>query len=152
VGRVGQSSRVTGKAEPRFDIDYAYGRQGELLIGEFLEWIARGNGEVEVKRKRYLDFECYIETHCDYGGRGVYVPSGISITTAKAWAIVIGDTEISIIVPTEQLRSMLDDPSAKDRAGMHGSCPTRGKLINLAVLLYRHKQKLARCGLAPRVR
>jgi hypothetical protein len=73
----------TGKAEPRFDLDYAYGRQGELQIGEFLEWIANGNGQVEVKRKRFLDLDFYVETHCDKGRKGNYQPSGISVTTAK---------------------------------------------------------------------
>lgn len=134
------------RAEPRFDLDYAYGRQGELLIGDFLQWIASGNGRVEVKRKRYLDLEFYIETHCDKGS-GDYVPSGISITTAHAWAFVIADTGISMIVPTEEIRAMVEDPSARDRTATDGTCRTRGKLINMACLLYRHKQRARRAGL-----
>lgn len=132
---------MNGKAEPRFDLDYSYGRQGELQIGEFLHWIASGNGQVEVKRKRYLDLEFYIETECDKGRKGVFEPSGISITTAEAWAFVIGETGISIIVPTSELRAMLDDVTAKNKTETDGRCPTRGKLINLGVLLYRHKQR-----------
>jgi hypothetical protein len=133
-----------GKAEPRFDIDVEYGRQGELQIGEFLDWIAAGNGRVEVKRKSYLDLVFYVETHCDKGRRGEYVPSGISITTAPAWVFVIGDLGLSVIFPTDLLREMIDDPSTKDREESDGSCPTRGKLVALAVCLYRYRQRAAK--------
>lgn len=68
-------------------------------------------------------------------------PASAVVTTAKTWAFVIGDTRISVLFPTEELRAMLDDPSSKDREEQHGSCPTRGKLISLAVALYRHKRK-----------
>jgi len=131
------------KAEPRFDIDVSYGGQGELQIGEFLTWIAAGNGRVEVKRKRYLDLNFYVETQCDKGRRGEYAPSGISVSTASAWAFVIGDLGLSLIFPTDLLRQMLDDPSTKDTEERDGSCPTKGKLVSLAVLLYRHRQRQA---------
>jgi hypothetical protein len=135
------SHKPTGRAEPRFDIDYSYGRQGELQIGEFLEWIAKGNGQVEVKRKRYCDLYFYVETHCDKGRTGEYKPSGISVSTAKAWAFVIDDVGVSVVFSAELLHTMLDDPSTRDREEPHGSCPTKGKLINLAALLYREKQR-----------
>lgn len=129
------------RAEPRFDLDLSYGQEGEKLIGAFLSWIAEGNNQIEVKRKSYLDLEFYVETHCDKGRTGTYQPSGISVTTATAWAFVLGDTNISVIIPTVELRALLDDPGAKDRKETHGSCPTRGKLISLALALYRHKQR-----------
>lgn len=134
------------KGEPRFDLDYSYGRQGELQIGDFLKWIAEGHGQVEVKRKRYLDLWFYVETHCDKGRRGVFEPSGILGTTAAAWAFVIADTGISLIVPIDELRQMLDDPTSKDKAETDGECPTRGKLVNLSAMLYRHKQRSIRSG------
>lgn len=124
-------------AEPRFDIDATYGGQGELLLADYLTWLAEGNGRIEVKRKRYCDLRFYVETHCDKGRRGEYQPSGISVTTASAWAFVIADTGISIIVPTDELRAMITDSSTKDVAEADGTCPTRGKLINLTVLLGR---------------
>lgn len=132
---------IGGKAEPRFDIDYAYGRQGELLIGDFLKAIASGNGRVEVKRKRYLDLDFYVETHCDKGRSGTFLPSGISVTHADMWAFVIGDTNVTVLIPTDELRAMLDDPSTRPKSEDNGSCPTRGKLVNLGALLYRHKQR-----------
>jgi hypothetical protein len=136
------------KAEPRFDLDLAWGQQGELQIAEFLEWIAKGNGRVEVKRKRYIDLDFYVETHCDKGRTGRYEPSGISISTAHAWAFVIGDTGIAVIVPADELRAALTEPGAVDREERDGNCPTRGKLISLWVLLRRH-QKTAPQQVAP---
>jgi hypothetical protein len=129
------------KPEPRFDRDYSYGRQGELDIGETLEWIARGNGQVEMKRKRRIDLFFYIETHCDKGRRGHYEPSGISITTAKLWIFSIHDTAIYVAIPTEIVREMITDPSTQDKAEPRGSCPTRGRLINLRIALCNYARR-----------
>jgi len=140
---------VSGRAEPRFDIDYAWGREAECQIEQLLRWIANGDPTVEVKRKSVLDLYFYIETHCDKGRRGEYVPSGISVTTAKAWGFVIGDTGLSVFFPTDSLRMMLDDASTRDKEETHGSCPTKGKLVSLAVLLYREKKRLAAITAVP---
>lgn len=120
-----------GRKESGFDIDYAYGRQAELQLGDFLTWIARGNGRVEVKHKRPLDLEFYVETCHDPGRRGVYVPSGISVSTSEAWAFTIGDSGISVLVPTAEIRGMLEDVTTRDRAHPRGSCPTKGRLVSL---------------------
>ena len=135
---------MADKPEPRFDRDYTYGRQGELQINEFLDWIAAGNGQVETKRKRYLDLCFYVETDQKKPGAECWQPSGISVTTAACWAFVIGDTGISVLFPTDELRAMLDDPSTLDRTQFRGAYHTRGKLVNLAVVLYRHRQRDAR--------
>jgi hypothetical protein len=74
-----------GKAEPRWDIDVAYGRQGELLIGNYLEWVASGNARIEVKRKRYLDLNVYVETHCDKGRRGVVQAGNVLLVHPETW-------------------------------------------------------------------
>lgn len=133
---------TVSKAEPRFDLDLKYGQQGERQIAEFLDWIVSENPHVEVKRKRYLDHRIYVETHCDRGRTGHYVPSGINGTSAAVWVFVLGDTGIHIAVPTELLRGVLDDPSTQDREETDGACPTRGKLVDFCVLLYRLKQRL----------
>lgn len=129
------------KAEPRFDLDLKYGRQGELQIADFLEWIANGDGRVEVKRKRYLDHKIYVETHCDKGRTGVYEPSGINATTALLWTFVFDDTGIHVAIPTELLKEAIDDASSVDKEERDGSCPTRGKLVDFCVLLFRLRQK-----------
>lgn len=133
--------KPTGKAEPRFDINYAYGHEGEKQIEQLLRWVAGGRPEVEVKRKSFLDLYFYIETHCDKGRRGIYEPSGINVTTSKAWAFVIGDTGVSVFFPTDSLRMMLGDASTRDKEETDGSYPTKGKLISFATLLLRLKQQ-----------
>lgn len=131
-----------GHAEPRFDIDLKYGQQGELQIREYCEWIAAGNGRVEVKRKRYVDLEFYIEQECDKGRTGHYEPSGISVTTAEAWALVIDETNITVIVPTDLLRAAVDHKSARRTETLHGSCPTRGRLVNLGAILDAYRRQV----------
>lgn len=130
------------KAEPRFDLDVEWGRQGELQIGDFLAWIANGDARVEVKRKRILDHKLYIETHCDKGRRGLYAPSGINVTTAQVWCFVIGDTGIHVAIPTDLLREAIREPTSRFVEEPDGSCPTRGVLLDLCVLLYRLKRRL----------
>ena len=122
-------------AEPRFDRDLAYGQQGELLIEDYLSWIAKGNGQVEVKKKRRLDLEFYVETECDKGRTGVYEPSGINVTTADMWAFVIGDTGMAFCLPTGLLRKAVQDKAARIVSENDGSCPTRGKLVNIGTII-----------------
>jgi hypothetical protein len=142
--RTGGGVMTISRAEPRWDRDLEYGNQGELLIKDFLAQVANGHGRVEVKRKSYLDHRIYVETHCDKGRTGNYQPSGISVSQADVWCFVIADTGIHIAVPSALLREMLDDPSTKDKAERDGNCPTKGKLIDFCVLLYRLKRKLER--------
>lgn len=129
------------KAEPRFDLDLAYGRKGEIHISEMLDAIISGNGKIEIKTKRILDLYFYVETHCDKGRTGSFGPSGINVTTADTWAFVLGKSMISIFIPTRLIRSMLCDASSRDKNESDGSCPTRGKLINLGALLARYKRE-----------
>ena len=122
-------------AEPRFDLDYKYGRQGELQVADFLNWLASGNGRVEVKRKRILDFELYIETECDKGRTGYFEPSGINVSEAEAYAFVVADTGISLVIPTQLLKKAIRHRSARPKEERDGSCPTRGFLVNLAAVM-----------------
>ena len=135
---------ISNRAEPKFDIDLEYGKQGEQHVDQVLREIACGNGKVEVKRKRLPDEWFYVETHCRRDGQ--YWASGILNTTAETWAIVLADTGYTILAPTELLRRMVDDPSSRDKACQRGDFPTRGKLISLIVLLFRRQQQL---GLFP---
>lgn len=137
---MGQSSRIAPSNQPGWDVDYPYGQAAEINVRQLLHWIATGNGQAEVKRKRMLDLNFYVETHCDKGRRGDYAPSGISISTADVWAYVLGDTGVTVVMPIEHVRRMLDHVTTRDRAEEDGSCPTKGKLISLAALLYELKK------------
>ena len=122
-------------AEPRFDIDFKYGRQAELLVGDYLKWIADGNGRVEVKRKRRLDLDFYVEQECDKGRTGNYSPSGIATTDSDLWVYVIGDTGIAICIPTPLLRAAMQRNGARPVEERDGSCPTKGLLVNIGAIL-----------------
>ena len=134
--------RMSGhaKAEPRFDLDLSYGRAGELQMAAFYRLVADGSGLVEVKRKRLIDLELYVETECDKGATGHYTPSGISVTTAATWCFVIADSGIHVAIPTALLRTMLTAPSSRPKEEHDGDCPTRGMLINFGMLLRRFRQ------------
>lgn len=123
------------RAEPRFDIDLPYGKQGELQLETYLEWVAARNGRAEVKRKRIIDLEFYIEQFCDKGRRGQYEPSGINVTETELFAFVIADTGIAVCFPSALVRAAVDHPSARDKECVDGDCPTRGKLIHFAAFL-----------------
>jgi hypothetical protein len=124
------------KPQPAFDRDYCYGKQGELLVCNLLDAVARGDGQVEMKRKRKIDLLCYIETSCDKGRKGLYKPSGISVTTAEFWVIIVHDTDCGFFFPTRILKEFLCHPSVRDAEETDGSCPTKGKLVNVAALLW----------------
>jgi hypothetical protein len=129
------------KAEPRFDLDLQYGRKGEIQVEKVLGWITNGGLQVEVKRKRYLDLKFYVETHCDKRRNGIFEPSGINITEAQVWTFVMHDTGVHIAIPTDLLKQLVNDPSSRDAQERDGSCPTRGKLVDFCVLLYRLRQR-----------
>lgn len=121
--------------QPHWDRDLAYGQQGELMVGTYLEWIAKGNGRVEIKRKRRPDLWFYVETYCDKGRRGHLEPSGINVTKADAWAYVVGNTRIALVIPTKTLRKACGEDTAQQVQERDGSCPTRGVLVHLDTIL-----------------
>ena len=116
--------------QPEWDIDAAFGDEGEQTVRALLNL---QGARIEVKRKRVIDPQFYVETDCDPGARGEYRPSGISITRADYWAFVISDTGIAVFVPTRVLRSVLGE--GLDVQCKQGRYPTRGKLLSLSVVL-----------------
>lgn len=121
--------------QPHFDRDYEYGRQGELLIDDFLNRIARGDGTVETKRKTIRDVELYIELEHDPGRTGEFIPSGLSTTTADMWTFVIGDTRCHLAVETNRIRRAVTLGLGRPKECTDGSCPTRGRILNFALLI-----------------
>jgi hypothetical protein len=127
------------KAEPRFDLDLQYGHEGERNVQRVFDLVAAGSPKVEVKTKRrFIDLFLYVETHHDPGARGVFVPSGISVTTADLWVFNVGTTGVSHLIPTALLREAIQHPSAQDKTQTDGSCPTRGKLVHLDAIFATH--------------
>jgi len=128
-------NRLSTGYEPRFDIDYEYGRQGELFIADVVA--ALRDNRVEVKRKSYEDDLFYVEYACRK--RGDWAESGIATTEAELWAFVIGESAVAVVVTTERLR----DAAAfvwKHMPGMRkeetdGSHPTKGVLVPFVMLV-----------------
>jgi hypothetical protein len=120
--------------EPRFDRDYAYGRQGELLVDGLLAALDRGDARVETKRKGIRDCVVYVELEQNAFGRGEWKPSGAAKTEAEAWVYVVADTDIMFVIPLARIRRALDlglgTPSSCDSDN-----PTRGVLLNVGLLL-----------------
>lgn len=83
-----------------FDLDFSFGRQGELLVEELLT----GGKRVEVKRdRRWQDTgNVYIETDCFFTKNNQWAPSGLSVTEAEYWAFVLNETVI--MLPTATLK------------------------------------------------
>ena len=115
--------------EPRFDLDYTYGRQGELLIKDILEQLAAGDARIETKRPRNPDPMFYVETHQNAWGLGEWKPSGIQTTESEYHAIVLGDTGNVVMVPTRTLRAAAR--RAHTARCERGDNPTEGVLVDL---------------------
>lgn len=128
------SRNATGY-EPRFDLDYEYGHQGELFITNVVD--ALKNNRIEVKRKRYEDDSFYVEYQCLK--RGKWEPSGIQTTECELWAYVIGDTSVAVIVGTDRLREAaryvwkwMPGSRKEEKDGSH---PTKGVLVPFVMLV-----------------
>lgn len=83
-----------------FDLDFSYGRAGEILVEELLG----GGKTVEVKRdRRWRETgNVYIEIECWYNASQSWEPSGLSVSEASHWAFVLEQSVF--IVPTYVLR------------------------------------------------
>ena len=123
---------MSARAEPRFDLDLRYGEAGEQLIGEYFDWIATGNARVEVKRKTYEDGYFFVETFCDKGRNGDFTRSGINVTEAEAWAFLVSNTGIALIVPTAHIKSAFAHNLGEQRVNDRGNCPTKGRLFHVS--------------------
>lgn len=129
--------------EPRWDHDVAYGKQGELQTMNLLEWIARGNGRLETKIKRYLDFDFYVETECFSQRTRRYELSGINKTEAHAYLFHLADTGLAVFIPTRLLRLAICHPTVRRKEERDGLNPTRGALVNLAAILAAAKSEVS---------
>lgn len=121
--------------EPRFDIDYEYGRQAELAVLGLFEGLKKGDLRAEVKRKRRPDSKFYVELEHDPGDKGVYVPSALSLTEAEVWVYTIADTDVHVLFPTNRLRTAIQLDLGHPAEQPWGSCPTRGRLVSFLDIL-----------------
>lgn len=122
--------------EPRFDIDYAAGHEGETFVYRIVEGIRDGSIEVKTDEKTPETQNVYIEYECKKHGE--WVPSGIKATEAQSWAICLGGG-VMVATSVEVLRDIARQHYAMrtHRAScMRGSHPTRGVIIPVRDLLW----------------
>lgn len=129
------TGRLGSGYEPRFDIDYERGRQGELFVESIIDGLKTESIEVKRDARSKDTGNVYIEYECKKGG--VYVPSGIATTTSEFWAFVIADGDVMVVLPIENLKRL----SRKALKGgqvaeqIHGSHPTKGVLVRVIDLV-----------------
>ena len=121
--------------EPRFDRDYAYGRQGELLVDGLLTALEHGDARVETKRKGRRDCVVYVELEQDPYRRDEWKPSGIARTAAEAWVYVVDETDVMFVIPVARIRRALELGLGTPTACTVGNNPTRGVLLNVGLLV-----------------
>lgn len=127
--------RTAGGYEPEFDIDYEYGRQGELFFQSIRK--AMQEDRVEVKRDgRFAETgNLYVEFACLR--RGTWTPSGIAVSTAEAWSFVLGDSEVALTLSTDLLKDICRMAYRQGRIAEEkdGSHPTKGVLLKVSHLM-----------------
>lgn len=119
------TDRFADGYEPRFDIDYQFGRQAELFVSDIIKSI--GTERVEVKHDAMYrrTGNIYVETSCKRNGR--YQPSGITTTQTEFWAFVLAPG-MCVFVLTETLRAAAEHLSqyewncARCDKGSHPTC------------------------------
>lgn len=121
------------KPEPRFDLDYAAGRQQEMWVEGIRDSLAADSIEVKLDREFVETGNIFIEYACK--GKNGWDDSGLAKTTSKLWIQVLVEGELALIVSTERLKEIARrywDRRAECKRGSH---PTKGVLIPAAEIV-----------------
>jgi hypothetical protein len=125
--------RLAPGYEPRFDRDFAYGRQAELYIGDVAEALKMGAAyEVKCDAVSVRTGNLYIEDECLRRGR--WCPSGIAATTAELACFVIGTTGLALVVGMQTLKDVAARHGTRHEQA-RGSHPTRGVTVPIEKLV-----------------
>ena len=137
----GGLSSITSNSDSRYDISWRYGvtEGGEALVRQICGEIDAEKVHIEVKRKRRNDGKFYVELEHDPGRRGRYIPSGLSVTEAEFWAFAVADTGLVLMTRTALLKVALERNYGLPAHETDGTCPTRGRLLDVWDLLLASK-------------
>jgi hypothetical protein len=113
------------------------GEAAERYVSTILGWLVDGDHHlrIEVKAKRYVDDWFYVEMEHRPPGARAFRPSGISVTEAHLWAVAIPSAGAVLIFPTTLVRRALAAGLGRPVEESDGDCPTRGRLLRVALLL-----------------
>jgi hypothetical protein len=123
---------------PDFDIDLAFGKEGERHAYEAIRML--GSGKVEVKRERYNNGSMFIEVAQRPNGYTEFKPSGINVTKADYWAY-IKPGGVIIFLPTQTIKDYLATLDYEPFiAKPFSSNPSKGYLVEIAAILAAQKR------------
>ena len=80
------------------------------------------------------DCDLYVEQEQNAWNRGEWKPSGFSTSDAEVWVFEVDDTGVYFVVPAARIRRALDLGLGTPK-DCGGSNPTRGRLLNLGLLI-----------------
>jgi len=104
VNKVLASIRERGKAESRWDINKA---EGEIAERSLLKLLSSNDATIEVKR----DFKVGSTGNVAIEGEARGKPSGISVTEAEWWALVLDgegyNSEVVVLIKTDRLKRLI---------------------------------------------
>ena len=115
--------------DSNWDIDLRDGQAGESMVADLL---SLDTVEVKTDRRWWETGNVYIETECWYQSSQSWEPSGIRVTKATHWALVLEDTVL--IVPTARLRESVWSSGRPITCNIPPN-PSRGYLMTPAALL-----------------
>lgn len=124
------------KSLSHFDLDMKRGKQGELFVSDIRDAFASGTSRIEVKTdfRFFESMRFYIETECR-GRDGVWRPSGLNVTRAQLWAIVLGNLPGMMIFDTDWLRRAVAVSAGMSGSNIlscdYGENPTKGVVVTL---------------------
>lgn len=130
------AERMAAGRNPDWDLDWEIGQNGELFVVDLIQSLKDG-ARVETKTDMWAlrTGNFYIEYSCRHFGQ--YEPSGISVTTAEIWALVMA-TEVVVFAPTDRLKAVARYYyvlGRKRNGAIKGSHPTWGVLLPVSTLL-----------------
>jgi hypothetical protein len=113
-----------------FDLDFAYGHEGEQLVRDILT----GGLTVEVKRdRRWIETgNIYIETEFYSRSTHKWIPSGLNKTKADHWAFVL---ETLVVIVTIDILRKTVEKHGRAIENKKEPNPSKGFLITLHELI-----------------
>ncbi len=132
---------MTEGYEPNYDLNHKrvfdetrkWGEEGEAHVRALFDAVRPGL--YEVKRDAQIlrpDANLFVETHqrdgCNPNGR--WRPSGLSVTTSRYYAFVLGETlSATLIIPVADLKRWIDLGQLSRADCVLSDCPTKGWLL-----------------------
>jgi hypothetical protein len=138
--------RLVEGYEPRWDIDRAYGEQGQLWVADVAKALQSGSVEVKRDGRWHQTNNLYVEYECRRAG--VWRKSGIAATDADLYTFVLGDLGAALVIETPLLVSLCRELFHRNEwyrvEETSGSHPTRGIKLPLGELieLLKREQRL----------